>query len=84
MTSQPRPEPPGTITLGRGHAAEIAAGIADLGSWLMLAPQAIQDHFNAHAFPDPTTPGAHIEDFLPALHDAWEHLHDALGHTTAD
>ena len=72
-----------TIALGLEHATEIHGAVKDLGTWLDTAPEHIRAHFAAHAFPDPTLPGAHIEDFLAALGDAWGHLHDALGHTTA-
>jgi hypothetical protein len=74
-----RPEEPGeAITLRRDHAQEIAWAVGDLGAWLHQAPPEIRADFTRHAFPDPTIPGAHIDDFLLALGHARQALLAAL------
>lgn len=73
------PEDPGeAVTLRRDHAQEIAEAVGDLGAWLHQAPAEIRADFTRHAFPDPTIPGAHIEDFLLALNHARRALLTAL------
>jgi hypothetical protein len=72
-------EPAIPIALERDDAEELAEGIGALGSWLHQAPDQIRRDFARHAFPNPGAPGANTEDFLAALHHAWQHLCDALG-----
>jgi hypothetical protein len=71
-------EPDDTIPLDPDDANELAESIITLGSWLCQAPEEIRRDFARHAFPDPTVPGANPDDFLLALHHAWQHLCEAL------
>ena len=66
------------VALERDDAQEIAESISALGSWLYQAPEQVRRDFARHAFPDPTAPGANCEDFLLALHHAWQQLCAAL------
>jgi hypothetical protein len=67
-----------TVTIGRDNAVELLGAVLDLGSWLETAPQSIRAHFAAHTFPDPTLPGANIEEFLLAMFDAHQHINEAV------
>ena len=71
-------EPDDTVALDREDANELAESIRSLGSWLYQAPEDIRRDFTRHAFPDPTAPRANPDDFLLALHHAWQHLCEAL------